>query len=102
MLLFVVLIIILGYFGYRYMHSKALDNTGRVIDSTSALDKTPGFVFSTTTSGTQCTTTVCSSTDSSQCIPLSGTVAADKSCSLDAKQSTPESQGLLDIINANK
>lgn len=100
--LLVVLIVILGYFVYRSFHANSLDNTGRVTTGgVSALTKAD-LLFSTTSNGNQCTTNVCLSENPTQCVALLGSVMPDGACSLDTQQSSPEAQGLLDIINSGK
>lgn len=112
MLLVIVAIAGIGAFVF-YSKNTSEETTGRVINTGSAMQDASvntapvaatgspanGFQFSTTTHGTTCTTMVCSTKNTSQCISLTGTTAANGSCTPDAKQSNAQAQGLLAVMN---
>ena len=97
----VILVAIIG--GAYYWKTQKSVTSGSSVDSTatttpSASSAAPAFTFTTSVTGTTCTMNVCANGSSTQCIPLSGTVDAAGSCTLDQKQATPEAQGLLAIV----
>ncbi len=105
----VVIVLICGvYLFWNYKHNAGLasvnnDANGVGVEATALTavntSNPVGFNFTTKVSGRMCTLNVCN--DSNQCVALSGAVTKTGSCSLNAKQSTPIAQNLLNIINPN-
>ena len=107
----VLLVLVVGvaaFFVFNYMHTNSLTGKGQVVDTQPAATVTPttqttpstsGFTFSTKMNGALCTLTVCSNTNSNQCVTLSGKADAKAvTCTPDETQATPEATGLVNVL----
>ena len=101
---FLIIIVVLllavgGYFAYAKYGPSSSDMPMTAQDLPKSPYADESFSFATTIEGKKCTMNVCSG--GNKCIPLSGSVSETGSCTLDRKQSTPEAQGLLNIVAPN-
>lgn len=98
----VVVLVIVGFFAFKYMHLNGLGGKGQVIEtgeqSSMVEVQREAFTFKTEFTGATCTMTVCTKDDASECIPLTGRTAENNVCTLDKLQFAPYAQNLLPIV----
>ena len=99
-ILIVIVVIVAGFFVYKYVHTNSLQSTGQVINTSSVAGGSSSgqtVTFSIATNGSNCTENVCSS--SGQCVAMTGTSGAEGTCNLNSTQPNATAQGLLSVLN---